>query len=388
MPSDRQADFLLDPELTFLNHGSFGACPRAVFAAQLEVRERLERDPVRFLARDLWAQLDAARLVAADFVGTSPTDFVFVRNATSAVNTVLASFAFRPGDELLLTDHGYAACRNAAEYWTSRAGARVVEARVPWPVTHEDEVVDSVLSAVSPRTRLVMLDHVTSPSALIFPIERLTRSLKERGLAVLIDGAHAPGFLPLNVQAIGADYYTGNFHKWCCAPRGAAFLAVAPAHQATLRPLIVSHGATANWPERPRTWLEFDWLGTEDPSAYLSVPAALSYVQNALAGGVAALIMHNRGLALEARSLLSERFGGTPSGPEDMVGPMAALLFPSARWPTAETLQRCLLDEHRIQVPVFQLPERTDLVVRVSANIYNSRADYERLGSVLQQLMG
>jgi len=387
MPSDRRAEFLLDPELTFLNHGSFGACPRAVFHAQLEIRKRLERDPVRFLARDLWAELDAARVVAANFVGVAPSDFVFVRNATSAVNTVLASFAFQSGDELLLTDHGYAACRNAADYWTSRAGARVVEARVPWPVTSEDDIVSSVLGAVTPRTRLAILDHVTSPSALIFPIERLTRGLKEKGVPVLVDGAHAPGFLPLDVQTIGADYYTGNFHKWCCAPRGAAFLAAAPARQPSLRPLVVSHGATAKWPERARTWLEFDWLGTEDPTAYLSVPAALDYIHNALAGGVATLMERNRALALEARSLLIERFGATPLGPEDMLGTMAALMFPSARWPAAETLQRCLLDEHRIQVPIFQLPGRSEFVLRVSANIYNSRADYERLATVLQQLM-
>jgi len=387
MPSDRQADFLLAPELSFLNHGSFGACPRAVFAAQLEIRERLERDPVRFLARDLWAQLDAARVVAANFVGVAPSDFVFVRNATNAVNTVLASFAFQPGDELLLTDHGYAACRNAAEYWTNRAGARVVEARVPWPVTREEDIVDAVIGAVTPRTRLAMLDHVTSPSALIFPIERLTRSLKEHGVPVLVDGAHAPGFLPLNVPAIGADYYTGNFHKWCCAPRGAAFLAATPARQSSLRPLIVSHGATAKWPERPRTWLEFDWLGTEDPTSYLSVPAALNYIENAVPGGVSALMNQNRALAREARALLIERFGATPSGPEDMVGAMAALMFPTERWPAAETLQRRLLDEERIQVPIFQLLDRSEFLVRVSANIYNSRADYERLATALRQWM-
>jgi isopenicillin-N epimerase len=380
------AAFLLDPELSFLNHGSFGACPRVVLDAQTALRERMERDPVRFLVTDLESLLDAARAEAAAFVDAAPEDFVFVRNATSAVNTVLASFAFSPEDELLLTNHGYAACRNAAEYWAERSGARVVEARLPWPVSDEESVVEAILGAVTERTRLALLDHVTSPSALVLPIERLVRALQARGVPVMVDGAHAPGQLPLSVRRIGAEYYTGNFHKWCCSPKGAAFLATAPARQAALHPLVTSHGRTAQRPERPRLWLEFDWLGSEDPSAYLAVPTALRFLENALPGGFDELLAQNHALALKARQLLSEQLGAQPSGPESMVGTMATLLLPGTAWATPEWLYARLLDEHRVQVPVFTVPGQSERAVRISAHLYNSFNDYQRLADALASL--
>jgi isopenicillin-N epimerase len=383
MPSAKISEFLLDPELTFLNHGSFGACPRVVLDAQTALRERLERDPIRFLVSELEPLLDAARNQAAAFVDADPNDFVFVRNATSAVNTVLASFALAPGDELLLTSHGYAACRNAAEYWAARSGARVIEAQLPWPVPDEECVLQAVRQALSPRTRLALLDHVTSPSALVLPIERLVRELRERGVPVLVDGAHAPGQLPLSVRAVGADYYTGNFHKWCCAPKSAAFLVTAPNRRATLRPLVVSHGASAERPERPRTWLEFDWLGTEDPTAYLAVPSALEFLRRVVPGGFGQLLAQNHALTLEARAILCARIGATPSGPESMTGTMATLILPGNAWAAPESLYRRLLDEQRIQVPIFTVPGRSERALRVSAHVYNSRDDYERLAQAL-----
>jgi isopenicillin-N epimerase len=358
-----------------------------VLDAQTAIRERLERDPVRFLALELEALLDAARREAAAFVDADPEDFVFVRNATTAVNTVLASFPLRAGDDLLVTNHGYAACRNAAEYWAERAGARVVEATLPWPVVDDDSVVESVVSRTGPRTRVALLDHVTSPSALVLPIERLTRELQRRGVAVLVDGAHAPGMVPLSVRSVGADYYTGNFHKWCCAAKGSAFLVVAPERKATLRPLVISHGATAKRP-RPRTWLEFDWVGSEDPSPYLTVPRALEFLRGALAGGVSALREHNQTLALEARRLLISRVGATPSGPESMVGAMATLTLSDGTGSTAERLYYALLEQHRIQVPVFTLPGQDQISLRVSAQIYNSLEDYQRLASALESMAG
>jgi len=386
MPSSQVAAFLLDPELAFLNHGSFGACPRVVLDAQTALRERMERDPVRFLVADLEPLLDAARAEAAAFVDAAPEDFVFVRNATSAVNTVLASFAFAPEDELLLTNHGYAACRNAAEYWAERSSARVVEARLPWPVLDEESVVESILGAVTERTRLALLDHVTSPSALVLPIERLVRALQARGIPVLVDGAHAPGQLPLSVRRIGAEYYTGNFHKWCCAPKGAAFLATARARQAALRPLVTSHGRTAQRPERPRIWLEFDWLGSEDPSAYLAVPTALEFLRNSLPGGFDELLAQNHALALQARTLLCEQLGARPSGPKSMIGTMATLLLPGTSWATPESLYARLLEEHRVQVPVFTVPGQSERAVRISAHLYNSFNDYQRLADALASL--
>lgn len=388
MPSAAVAEFLLDPELTFLNHGSFGACPRSVLAAQTALRERLERDPVRFLALELEGLLDGARREAAAFVDVDPEDFVFVSNATSAVNAVLSSLTIAAGDEILVTDHGYAACRNAVEHRVRRDGARVVEARLPWPVTDGEAIVEAVLAKVSPRTRLALLDHVTSPSAVVLPIARLVAELRARGVPTLIDGAHAPGMLPFSVRELGAAYYTGNFHKWCCAPKGSGFLAVAAEQRASLRPLVISHGASAERPGRPRTWLEFDWLGTDDPTAHLAVPHALSFLRGALPGGVDALFAHNRELAREARSLLIAGLGAIPAAPEVMLGSMATVILQGDNWPSTEALYFRLLNECRIQVPVFSLPGRSERLVRVSAQVYNSLQDYERLVGALAAIGG
>lgn len=380
------SDFLLDPELIFLNHGSFGACPRQVLAVQLALRERLERDPLRFLTTELEGMLDAARREVADFVDAEPEDLAFVNNATTAVNTVLASLRFSPGDELVVTDHGYAACRNAAEFWAARAKARVVEARLPWPVANAEAVVDAIQRALTSRTRLLLIDHVTSPSAIVFPVESIVDQVQARGIPVLIDGAHAPGMLPLSVRRIGAAFYTGNFHKWCCAPKGAAFLAVRPEQRSAIRPLVISHGAADVRTDRSRFWLEFDWLGTYDPTAVLCVPHALHFLNNALPGGLPAVFDRNHRLALHARALLSTELGAKPVAPETMIGSMATVVLPGERWVDPDSLHRRLRDEFKIQVPVFSFPGRSERLLRVCAHLYNTPHHYERLTRVLSAI--
>lgn len=386
-----RAHWLLDPDVTFLNHGSFGACPRAVLEAQSALREELEREPVHFFVRALEPRLEAARAEVAAFVGARPEDLGFVRNATSGVNAVLRSLTFAPGDELLATDHGYHACANVLDYVASRSGARVVVAKVPFPLASEDEVVDAIVAAVTDRTRLALVDHVTSPTGLVFPIARIVEALAARGVDTLVDGAHAPGMVELDVEAIGAAYYTANFHKWTCAPKGAAMLWARRDRQEGLHPATISHGYDSPRP-RKRFLEELDWTGTDDPTSWLCVPVALRWL-DALAGWPA-IRAHNRALALAARRRLADALGVALPAPDSMIGSLAALPLPPA--PEAGPppsalyalpLQRALFDEHRIEVPIPPWPAPPARLVRVSAHLYNTPDEYDRLGGALVALL-
>lgn len=377
--------------MAFLNHGSFGACPRAVLEAQHELRERMEREPVRFLSRELESLLDGARQALARFVDADAEDLVFVPNATAGVNTVLRSLPFGPGDEILTTDHAYNACRNALDFVARATGARAVVAPVPFPIGSPDAVVDAVEARVTSRTRLALLDHVTSPTGLVFPIERLVRRLEARGVDTLVDGAHAPGMLPLDLQALGAAYYAGNCHKWVCAPKGAAFLCVRRDRRGAIHPLSISHGANSPRTDRSRFRLEFDWTGTDDPTPYLSIPHALRVMGALLPGGWPALMARNRETALAARRSLCEALGVPPPSPEAMIGSLAAVPLPDGGWsaPRAkrDPLQDALFERFAIEVPVIAWPAPPKRVIRVSAQIYNSAGEYERLAKALQALL-
>lgn len=372
----------LDPSIHFLNHGSFGACPREVLAHQAALRARLEAEPVRFMVRELEPLLDEARRRVADFVGARPADLVFVTNATTAVSTVLASLELSPGDELLTTSHAYNACLNALHAVAARSGARVVVAPLPLPVSGPGEVLEAVLGAVTPRTRLALVDHVTSPTALVLPVEALVRELETRGVPVLVDGAHAPGMVPLALDALGASYATGNLHKWVCAPKGAAFLHVRAGLQGRVRPLVVSHGANSPRRDRSRFHLEFDWVGTWDPTAVLSVPKALEVMAAMDPDGWPGLMRRNRDDALAARRRLLEAVGTAPLAPEAMLGAMAAVEVRGA----PDDLADRLLFEHRVEVPV--IPFEGKVLVRTSAQRHAGPADVEALARALRQLCG
>jgi len=378
----------LDPKVVFLNHGSFGACPREVLAHQAALRSEMEAEPVRFLSRELDERLDAARAALAGFLGADADDLVFVTNATSGVNAVVRSLAFAAGDELLTTDHAYNACRNALDFAAARSGARVVVAAVPFPVASPDAVLEAVLARVTPRTRLALLDHVTSPTGLVWPIERLIAALAERDIDVLVDGAHAPGMVPLNLATLGATYYSGNCHKWLCAPKGSAFLWVRRDRQADVRPLTISHGANMPRPGRSRFRVEFDWTGTSDPTAWMTVPRAIAYVGALLPGGWPAVMARNRALALEARRRLCAAAGTPAPCPDDMIGSLASVILPDGPaaeigWRRPDPLQRRLFEAWGIEVPVMSWPAPPRRLVRVSAQLYNTGEDFARLAGAL-----
>ncbi len=387
--------WLLDPAVTFLNHGSFGSCPRAVLEFQHGIRERLERQPVRFLVRDLEPLWDAARAALAEFVGANSDDVVFVANATTGVNTVLRSLQLRAGDELLVTNHEYNACRNALDFVAEQSGARVVVAEVPFPLRCEEDFVLPVMEKVTPRTRLALLDHVTSQTGLVFPIERLVRELSARGVDTLVDGSHAPGMVPLDLRRIGAAYYTGNCHKWICAPKGAAFLHVRQDRQQGIRPLVISHGANSKRTDRSRFLIEFGWTGTSDPSAVLSVPEALRFMAGLLPGGWPQIMRRNHDLVLAARKILCATLGIQPPCPDQFLGSLAALPIPDATTTTPsksplylDSWQDQLLDVHQIEVPIIPWPAAPRRLLRVSAQLYTALPQYEKLAGALRELVG
>jgi isopenicillin-N epimerase len=382
----------LDPAVTYLNHGSFGACPRAVLEVQAGLRARMEREPMDFLVRDLPALTAQARAETARFLGADPADLAFLANATAGINAVLRSLPFGPGDELLTTSHVYAACLKTLRYVAARSGARVVVAPVPFPLAGEDEIVAPLLAAVTPRTRLALIDHVSSPTALVFPVQRLVGELQARGVDVLVDGAHAPGMVPLALDAIGAAYSVGNAHKWLCAPKGAAYLHVRRDRQAAIHPGVISHG---HEPDQPgaRFLDEFDWTGTSDPTAWLSIPACLRQLGALLDGGWPALMARNRELALAARDLLCESLRLPLPAPASMIGSIASVPLPlaAADSPVARLGHEALMGWFRargVETWFYPWPCAGGKLIRVSAQLYNELPDYRRLAGLLREAMG
>lgn len=383
----------LDPTVTFLNHGSFGACPRPVLEQQRAWQDELEAQPLRFFLRRYLPALNEARAQLADFLGARHEDLVFVTNATEGVNVVLQSVPLEAGDEILILDHAYGACRNAALRVAKLRGARVVEAHIPFPIASPEIAVQAVRDAITPRTRLAMIDHITSSTGLVMPLEAILDELHQRDVDVLVDGAHGPGQVPLNLDALGAAYYTGNCHKWLCAPKGAAFLHVRRDRHEDVWPLSTSHGVAL--PSSPRSWLHraFDWPGTHDPSAWLCVPTAIDLLAQQLDGGWPAIRRRNHALLLQARDLLCDTLQIPAPAPDDMLGFMAAMPLPDGHTftvhneLTAGPLHDTLLDEWNIEVPIVPWRAQPQRLVRVSTHLYNSLPQYQRLAEALKALL-
>lgn len=382
-------NWLLDPTIAFLNHGSFGATPKLVLAKQSEWRERMEREPVLFLARQIDELLEVVREELATFLNADPNGIALVNNATAGINAVLRSLDLDRHDELLVTNHEYTASRNTLDFAAAVAGAKVVVVEIPFPIASPDVVVERVLERVTDRTRLLLIDHVTSQTGLVFPVERIVAELNARGVDTLIDGAHAPGMLALDLRAINAAYYTGNLHKWVCAPKGAAFLYVRENRRAGVRPTSISHGATSDRRDRSRYLIEFDWTGTDDPTALLSAPESLRVMASLVEGGWPEIRRRNRALALQARDILIDALQIEKPAPDEMIGSLAAVPIPDSPYAAHslfgnDPIQDVLFDKYRIEVPVMLWPRAPKRVLRVSAQLYNETAEYERLAGALR----
>jgi len=385
------ATWKLDPDTTHLNHGSFGATPVEVLDRQAELRTEMEANPVAFMLRRYQPLLETSREQLAQFVGADAAGLVFVPNATYGVNSVLRSLesTLAPGSEILITTHTYNACANAAHETARRISGQVAVADVPFPVGSPEEVTDAILSAVTDATSLVLLDHVTSATGLIMPIAQIAEQLPPN-ITVLVDGAHAPGMIPVDIAALGVNFYTANCHKWICSPKGAAFLWVRDDHRPHTRAAVISHGYNDGWPNSSTSFhAQFDWTGTDDPTARLCVASALDTMATHLDGGWAELRSINHALVLEGRSIVAQALGCELPTPDTMIGSIAALPVPPS--PNAaddifDALTDRLHHDWRIEVPVFAWPSSAGRMLRVSAQQYNSIEDYERLATALEQL--
>ncbi|MCC5822234.1 MAG: aminotransferase class V-fold PLP-dependent enzyme [Phycisphaerales bacterium] len=389
-PSDLARHFRLDPGVVHLNHGSFGACPTPVLDAQARHRDQVEADGVRFFVHDAWPLLDRARAALAPIVGADPANLAFVANATTGVTTALHNIPLGPGDEILVTGAEYTACVNNCRAAARRAGASVVTADLPWPAPGPDAVADALLSKVTARTRVVMLSLVASSTGLRLPVERILPALRNRGVITILDAAHGPGCVPMRLRDWAPDFATGNAHKWLCAPKGSAFLYVAPEHQAGFRPLVLSNDAERLEEAAARTgrspWQhELDYAGTDDPSAKIAIADAAAFLAGLFPGGLDAVMDHNHALCRKGRDIVCARLGLDPSAPDAMTGPMAALILPGVTDPMA--LWDRLYHHWRIQIPVWPTPGGT-VSLRLSAQVYNTPAQYEYLAKALAHELG
>jgi isopenicillin-N epimerase len=376
----------LDPDVTYLNHGTVGVTPRRVLAAQQGIRDEVERQPSRVLLRELSStvigvpRLEPPRMrVAADavarFVGARGSDLVFVDNATTGVNAVLRSFDLASGDEILITDLAYGAVANVAAFVARERGAHVRTVELPYPSPKPGAIVRAILGSIGPRTRIAIIDHVTSESAMVLPLEEIIAGCRERSVAILVDGAHVPGALPLDISALGVDWYVANLHKWACAPRSSGFLWASPERQEGLHPPVISWGLDKGFTA------EFDWTGTRDPSAYLAAPEGIAFMREL---GIEEMRAHNHGLAWDAARHLTGRWGTDLATDETMIGTMATLPLPASLGSTKEDAARvrdALLFEDHIEIQLHAWSGR--LWVRVSAQVYNDMSDVERLAEAV-----
>lgn len=376
----------LEPDIVYLNHGTVGVTPNRVLQAQQAIRDQIERQPARFMLRELehhtsgppaqTPRIRAAAAAVAAFLGACGEDLVFVDNATTGINAVLRSLPFAAGNEILLLDLAYGAVTNTAHYVARERGATVVTVHIPFPNTDPDEVVDLIAAAITPRTKILVVDHVSAFTSLILPLPEIAAACHAKGVPVLVDGAHAPGALELNIPALGVDWYVGNLHKWAFVPRACAILWASPERQQGIHPTVISWGLDQGFTQ------EFDLLGTKDPSASLAAPEAIAFIRDL---GETHMRQHNHDLAWQAAHWLAEHLGTVFTTRRSMAGCLVSVPLPGHAGSSPQeafVLQHALLYQDQIEIPILAI--NGGLYARISAQVYNQMSDIERLGQALQ----
>ena len=373
--------FLLDPSVTFLNHGSFGATPRPVFRAYQRWQRELERQPVEFLGRRFTGLMHTARKVLADYLGTEADNLVFTTNVTESLNIVARSLQLGAGDEVLGTDHEYGALDRTWRFLAKERGFKYINQAIPIPLTTQDDFVEAFWKGVTPHTRVIFLSHITSPTALLFPVKKVIERARRGGILTVVDGAHAPGQIPLQLDDLEVDFYGGNLHKWLCAPKGAGFLYARPEAQHLLKPLVVSWGYEAEFPGPSEFVDQHEWTGTRDIAAFLSVPAAIEFQQEHDWEKVRRACHE---LAQEAQKRICAISGYPPLSDDTWFSQLVAAPLPESTQLVA--LKMDLYEEYRIEVPLILWNGRK--FIRVSVQGYNTHRDVEKLVKALEELVG
>jgi len=378
----------LNREIVYLNHGSFGATPLAVREQETQYRNRLEAEAIDFILNELPGLYHENKKALAEFVGASPHDLVLIQNTTTGVSHILNSLPSSPGDEWLTTSHAYGACVHALQHFSTQKQCKVVTAFIPFPIYSDDEIVEAIAQCITPKTRFALIDHITSATGMIFPVEKIVALLHSHGIEVLIDGAHAPGMIPLNIGALNADYYIANCHKWICSPKGTALMYVKREHQAHVHPLVYSHyndmdeAGLAHWSN------QFMWEGTRDYSPFFCIDAAIRWMDSVHAGGWDGIRQHNHDLVWKAGQYLADRLGASVPVSEHQVGSILTLPLPDGlpaprKFHAHPPFKDLLFEKYHIEVPVLMFPAAPRQWFRISAQLYNSMEQYEYLADCL-----
>jgi isopenicillin-N epimerase len=382
----------LDEQIIFLNHGSYGATPTIVMDEQKRWQLLLEKDPVKFFEDIAPNALIESRKAIANLVNCDYDDLALIENATSGVNIILRSLKFQKGDEIIVPNHAYQACRNTIDYVAEKWGVVVKTCEIPFPIKGNQIIIENIMKCVTKNTKLALIDTVTSPTGLLMPFEELVESLESKGVNVLLDAAHGIGMLPLDIEKIGASYTTSNCHKWLCAPKGSAFLHVRKDLQNLIHPLTISHGMTTPLGNSTRFRHEFDWTGTRDVSAWCVLPFVIENLTKLVGMNWSEIITHNRNLAIRGRKIICKKLNIVPPCPDYMISSIATIKISSNQVNEIDLyepdpLHVKLLEDYDIQVPVWSWPNPQGRYIRISAQLYNYEDEYEYLANILEKCL-